>query len=68
MTLISSTLLDRISSIKDLSQPGDILNDLDEFLQKSLSLTKTTNKLISDLMRSMLFFNEREFSGTLVLK
>ena len=38
MTLISSTLLDRISSIKDLSHPDTILNDLDEFLQKSLSL------------------------------
>ena len=41
MTLISSTLLDRISSIKDLSQPDAILNDLDEFLQKSLSLDET---------------------------
>ena len=41
MTLISSTLLDRISSIKDLSQPDTILNDLDEFLQKSLSLDDT---------------------------
>ena len=41
MTLISSTLLDRISSIKDLSQPDTVLNDLDEFLQKSLSLDET---------------------------
>ena len=41
MTLISSTLLDRISSIKDLSHPDTILNDLDEFLQKSLSLDDT---------------------------
>ncbi len=41
MTLISSTLLDRISSIKDLSQPDAVLNDLDEFLQKSLSLDET---------------------------
>ena len=41
MTLIASTLLDRISSIKDFSQPDTILNDLDEFLQKSLSLDET---------------------------
>ena len=41
MTLISSTLLDRISSIKDLTHPDTILNDLDEFLQKSLSLDDT---------------------------
>ena len=41
MTLISSTLLDRISSIKNLSRPDAILNDLDEFLQKSLSLDET---------------------------
>ena len=44
MTLISSTLLDRISSIKDLSHPDTILNDLDEFLQKSLSLDDTNQQ------------------------
>jgi len=38
MTLISSTLLDRIKSIEDLSQPVRILNQLDEFLEDTLKL------------------------------
>ena len=38
MTLISSTLLDRIKSLEDLSQPERILNQLDELLEETLKL------------------------------
>ena len=38
MTLISSTLLDRIKSLEDLSQPERILNQLDELLEQTLKL------------------------------
>jgi len=38
MTLISSTLLDRIKSIEDLSQPNIIINQLDQFLEETLNL------------------------------
>lgn len=43
MTLISSTLLDRVSSIEDLSQPDIILNQLDEFLEETLKLKDNKN-------------------------
>ena len=38
MTLISSTLLDRIKSFEELSQPERILNQLDELLEETLKL------------------------------
>ena len=38
MTLISSTLLDRVKSLDDLSQPYVILNQLDELLESKLRL------------------------------
>ena len=38
MTLISSTLLDRVKSLDDLSRPDVILNQLDEFLESKLRL------------------------------
>ena len=60
MTLISSTLLDRISSIKDLSQPGDILNDLDEFLQKSLSLDQNHKQTDFGLDAGVCCFSNEE--------
>ena len=38
MTLISSTLLDRVKSMDDLSQPDLILNQLDKLLENKLKL------------------------------
>ena len=38
MTLISSTLLDRVRSLDDLSRPDVILNQLDELLESKLKL------------------------------
>ena len=38
MTLISSTLLDRVKSLDDLSRPDVILNQLDELLESKLRL------------------------------
>ena len=38
MTLISSTLLDRVKSLDDLSRPDVILNQLDELLESKLKL------------------------------
>ena len=38
MTLISSTLLDRVRSLDDLSRPDIILNQLDELLESKLRL------------------------------
>ena len=48
MTLISSTLLDRISSIKVLSQPDAILNDLDEFHDKTTTVENFIKILWTD--------------------
>ena len=36
MTLVSSTLLGRISYLKDLSKPDQILSHLDELLEETL--------------------------------
>ena len=38
MTLISSTILDRIASLHDLSQPDRILDQLDELLSQTFKL------------------------------
>ena len=38
MTLISSTLLDRVKSLDDLSRPDVILNQLDKLLESKLRL------------------------------
>ena len=40
MTLISSTILDRVSSIESLNQPENILNRLDQYLEEALNLNK----------------------------
>ena len=42
MTLISSTILDRINSIESLNQPKNILNKLDQYLEEALNFK--TNK------------------------
>ena len=60
MTLISSTLLDRISSLKDLSHPDAILNDLDEFLQKSLSLNERHQQIDFGLDAGVCCFSNKE--------
>ena len=39
MTLISSTILDRIASLHDLSQPDRILDQLDELLSQTFKLS-----------------------------
>ena len=44
MTLISSTILDRVSSIQNLDQPDKVLNKLDQFLEEALSVNKDKPK------------------------
>ena len=43
MTMISSTILDRISSIQELSRPSVILIQLDKFLKGTLKLKENNN-------------------------
>ena len=43
MTMISSTILDRVSSIEDLSQPEIVLSKLDEFLEDALRLNESSD-------------------------
>ena len=50
MTMISSTILDRVSSIEDLSQPDIVLNKLDEFLENALKLNETQLDYIEDII------------------
>ena len=61
MTLISSTILDRIASLHDLSQPDHPLDQLDELLSQTFKLNRgdSTHWLWFGL-RSLLFFEERE--------
>ena len=40
MTLISSTILDRIASLHDLSQPDHLLDQLDELLSQTFKLNR----------------------------
>ena len=43
MTLISSTLLDRVANLNDLSQPDQILDQLDELLERTLKYREGGN-------------------------
>ena len=44
MTMISSSILDRVSSIEDLSQPETVLSKLDEFLEDALKLNESNEE------------------------
>ena len=67
MTLISSTILDRVSSIQNLDQPDKVLNKLDQFLEEALSVNKDKPKEYFGLDAGVCCFSRKynmlRFSG-----
>ena len=60
MTLISSTLLDRVKSMDDLSQPDLILNQLDKLLENKPTVSKIFFFLSNSLLNKVLSFSPSE--------